>query len=255
MSLNFKLYSQYYDLLYEDKDYPSEVNYIADLINSYSTGSKTLLELGAGTGKHAFLLAEKGFQVTGIERSADMVAIAKNNVHSNVNIQIGDITDFNLNQTFEVATSLFHVISYLTENKDLINTFKNINKHLQLNGVFIFDVWHSSAVYHQLPEKRIKILKNDSVKITRNASPIIYTERNVIDVNYHIRIQDLHTLETHEITETHPMRHFSKPEIEILACATGFELVHTEEFKTKAAPSPETWGVCYILKKFKSLDN
>lgn len=73
---NFKLYSQYYDLLYEDKDYIAEANYIADLINTYRPHSKSILELGSGTGKHAFLLAEQGYKILGLERSADMVAIA-----------------------------------------------------------------------------------------------------------------------------------------------------------------------------------
>ena len=45
------------------------------------------------------------------------------------------------------------------------------------------------------------------------------------------------------------MRHFSTPEIKLLAYTTGFELLHAEEYLTKAAPSEKTWGVCYILKK------
>jgi hypothetical protein len=45
------------------------------------------------------------------------------------------------------------------------------------------------------------------------------------------------------------MRHFNKPEIELLSYLSGFEIIHTEEFQSKAIPSNDTWGVCYILKK------
>ncbi|KQC02421.1 class I SAM-dependent methyltransferase [Pedobacter sp. Hv1] len=249
MDNNFKLYSQYYDLLYQDKDYDAETAYVVGLINTYSPASKSIVELGAGTGKHAFRLAKKGFKVLGIERSADMVGIAKKLENPQIEFQVGDITNFQVAEQFDVATSLFHVISYLTANEDLIQTFENVHAHLKPNGIFIFDVWHSSAIYHQVPEKRTKILSNQDVKVLREANPVIYPERNVVDVNYQINIQDLHTNEAQQINETHPMRHFSRPEIELLAYATGFELLHTEEFETKAIPSTATWGVCYVLKK------
>lgn len=249
MTTNFKLYSQYYDLLYADKDYVAEVGYINQLIKTYKPFSKTILELGAGTGKHAFLLADKGYTVLGVERSEEMVTIANQKKNENVSFEIADITKFNLNQTFDVATSLFHVISYLTDNKSLLQTFKNVHQHLNEDGLFIFDVWHSSAVYHQIPEKRTKVLQNDHIKVIRNANPVIYSEKNVVEVNYNIAITNFTNKHTETIEEKHPMRHFSKPEIELLAYATGFELLNTEEFLTSSAPSTNTWGVCYILKK------
>ncbi len=249
MDDNFKLYSQYYDLLYQDKDYDAETAYVVGLIESFSPASQSIVELGAGTGKHAIRLANKGFKVVGIERSADMVAIAQKLENPQLTFHVGDITNFKVDEQFDVATSLFHVISYLTTNKDLIQTFENVHAHLKPNGIFIFDVWHSSAIYHQVPEKRTKVLSNQDVKVIRNAHPVIYPEQNVVDVNYEINIQDLHTNEIQQINETHPMRHFSRPEIEILAYATGFELLHTEEFETKALPSTNSWGVCYVLRK------
>jgi len=48
------IYSQYYDLLYQDKDYVGEVKYVDNLIAKFSEGkSKTILDMGCGTGKHA----------------------------------------------------------------------------------------------------------------------------------------------------------------------------------------------------------
>lgn len=249
MTTNFKLYSQYYDLLYADKDYVAEVGYINQLIKTYKPFSKTILELGAGTGKHAFLLADKGYTVLGVERSEEMVAIANQKKNENVSFEIADITKFNLNQTFDVATSLFHVISYLTDNESLLKTFKNVHQHLNKDGLFIFDVWHSSAVNYQIPEKRTKVLKNDAIEVIRKANPIIYSEINVVEVDYDIKITNLKNQTSELISEKHPMRHFSKPEIDLLAYATGFKLLNTEEFLTAMAPSTHTWGVCYILQK------
>ncbi len=249
MSQNFKLYSQYYDLLYQDKDYQAEVHYIDQLIHQYRTKSTRILELGSGTGKHANLLAAKSYSIVGLERSAEMVAIADKTKAEKVNFKIADITNFQISQSFDVAISLFHVISYLTNNESLINTFKNVHRHLNEKGLFIFDVWHSSAVNFQVPEKRTKTLQNEIIQVTRHANPIINTEQNIVEVNYSIEVKDLKDGTITNIDESHPMRHFSRPEIELLAYATGFEVIHSEEFLSKAIPSVETWGVCYILKK------
>ena len=54
------LYSQYYDLLYSDKDYGKEVEYIDSLIKENSNNTQTILDMGCGTGKHAELLCDKG---------------------------------------------------------------------------------------------------------------------------------------------------------------------------------------------------
>ena len=72
----FDAYSRYYDLLYRDKDYAAEVDYIDRLLQRHGVSGKDLLEFGSGTGKHGRLLAERGYRVTGIERSAEMVAQA-----------------------------------------------------------------------------------------------------------------------------------------------------------------------------------
>ncbi len=249
MDNNFKTYSKYYDLLYQDKDYVSETNYVLDLIKNYAPNSKSILELGSGTGIHAELLSRQNFEIVGIERSPEMVAIANKNANDKTSFKIADITYFHLGQVFDVAISLFHVISYLTNNNSLIKTFENVNAHLNKGGIFIFDVWHSPAVHYQTPEKRSKIFKNEEVEVVRNAIPVIYHEQNVVEVNYEINITDLtdHTISI--VNEQHPMRHFSKPEIELLAYATGFELVESETFLTKTKPSNDTWGVCYILRK------
>jgi len=249
MNQNFNLYSQYYDLLYKDKDYLEETEYLVGLINKYSSQSKNVIELGSGTGKHANLLAGKGYQVLGIERSAEMVEIANQIKKDGVDFQVADITNFKTDLSFDVALSLFHVISYLVDIEQLIKTFENVNRCLNKEALFIFDVWHSTAVNFLLPEKRTKIFQDKNLKVTRNATPIIYPELNIVEVNYDIFVKNLRDGSTNFFQEQHPMRHFNRQEIELLAYATGFEIIHNEEFLSGSLPSKHTWGVCYILRK------
>ena len=45
------------------------------------------------------------------------------------------------------------------------------------------------------------------------------------------------------------MRHFSLPELDLLAQVAGFERINVEEWLTGAPPSEATWGVCLVMRK------
>lgn len=246
---NFQKYSEYYDLLYRDKDYKSESQYVINKIKQFSPESRMILELGCGSGSHAQFLCEAGFKVTGVERSEEMVDAAKSKHIPGFNPLIGNISTYRLTQKFDVAISLFHVISYLNDNKSLIDCFKTTYNNLDSKGIFIFDVWYSPAVYHQKPETRIKRLENNKIEIVRLSEPEMESEKNLVAVNFEVLIKDKTSHISKTIKEKHLMRHFTIPEIKMLASTTGFEVVLVEEFLTQNPPSRDTWGVCFILKK------
>ena len=162
---------------------------------------------------------------------------------------IKDCSEFNLDKKFDAVISLFHVISYITENNKLIKTFQNVYNHLKQNGIFLFDVWYSPAVYNLKPETRIKRIENEELKIVRLAEPFLNYNKNIVDVNYEVIIEQKSSEKITRINETHPMRHFSFPEIQLLASFCGFEIVEAEEWMTGKKPTENTWGVCFILRK------
>ena len=248
-SENFNAYSRYYDLLYKDKNYTSEANYVVQLIKANHNTATQILELGCGTGNHAAILCKEKYRVTGLERSAEMVELAKQKKIENFEPIVADITNFSINNKFDVAVSLFHVISYLTSNNQLVECFKTVNKHLNEKGIFIFDVWYTPAVYMQKPETRVKRISDNAIQGTRIAESTIHFNENVVDVNYEIHIQNKANGITEVYQEKHPMRHFSIPEIALLAELTNFTVIKTEEFGTQEKPSENTWGVCFVLQK------
>lgn len=246
-SSNFNSYSVYYDLLYRDKDYEAEVDYVTNVLHRFGIKGKELLEFGSGTGKHGRLFAQRGYQVTGIELSPEMVA--KSETIPGFSCQQGDICSLKLGHTFDVVLSLFHVLSYQTTNASVQAVFASATEHLETGGLFVFDVWYSPAVYFQKPEVRIKRISDEAIEITRIAEPILFPNENRVDVNYTIFVRDLASGSIETFTETHPMRHFSLPELDLIAQISGFELVGVEGFLTGERVSEETWGVCFILKK------
>jgi len=243
---NFGLYSLYYDLFYKDKDYLGEADYVFKKLKRYLPFVQDVLELGIGTGNHAELLMKKGLNIVGIELSELMASQARK---KGIHCYVKDCSEFSLGRKFDAVISLFHVISYINENEKLIKTFRNVNQHLNVGGIFLFDVWYSPAVYHLKPEIRIRRIQNDKLRITRLAEPKMLYNSNVVEVNYEIIIENKQDGSTTYFNEIHSMRHFSLPEISILASFCGFEIIETEGWMTNEIPSEKTWGVLFILRK------
>ena len=164
----FGSYSRYYDLLYKDKEYAKEADYIHGLIQQYAPKTRTLLDLGCGTGKHDFLLAEKGYSVHGVDMSETMLQEAKkrkpakdSKLKSMPEFSQGDIRNFRLDKKFDAIISLFHVMSYQVTNKDLTDAFQTAKHHLNDGGIFIFDCWYGPCVITEKPLVKVKTLEDE----------------------------------------------------------------------------------------------
>jgi len=246
----FNNYAKYYNLLYKDKDYVRETAYIHKLINRFSIFPvESILDLGCGTGNHAALLSKMGYFIDGVDLSEEMISIAQTKECDKLQFFRGDIASIDLKKEYDVIVSLFHVISYITNSKDLEDVFHNISRHLKKNGILIFDCWYGPAVLTQKPEVRVKRLEDENFAITRIAEPIIYPNENTVDVNYEILIKDMSTKEYEKVYETHKMRYFFRPEIESILKQHQLSLLHCEEWMTGNQIGFETWGVCWVIRK------
>lgn len=248
---NFHRYSAFYDLLYADKDYAAEADYVVHALGP----ARSVLELGSGTGRHGRLLADRGFDVLGVELSAEMAAEAQRRScdagHSTGSFacEVGDLRSFRAGRRFDAVISLFHVISYQTGNDDLAAAFETAADHLAPGGLFLFDVWHGPAVLSQQPGVRTKEAADAERRVRRTATPKLDTNLGTVRVDYNIEGEDLATGEAARFEETHLMRYLFPTEIGFLAAAAGFEQESSEEFLTGRPPSPDTWGVAYLLRK------
>ncbi|HSA05958.1 MAG TPA: class I SAM-dependent methyltransferase [Candidatus Gastranaerophilales bacterium] len=252
----FKNYSAYYDLLYQDKDYNGEVEYIEKLVKKHADNPKNVLELGCGTGKHAALLAEKGYNVLGVDLSSTMLEIAESrkallnsDIANRLEFNLGNVQNVEFNRKFDVILSLFHVSSYQTTNEELQNYFLTAEKHLEPKGIFVFDSWYGPAVLTEKPEKRTKVFENTLLKIARTAQPVLYPNENTVDVNYDVVIEDKTTSKVEKIAETHKMRYLFLPEAKIMLENAGLSLIDSEEWITGKELGFNSWSSCFIAGK------
>ena len=242
---SFEDYAAYYDLIYKDKDYEKEVDFIEDIFGE--SKPKKILEVGCGTGSYTKILVEKGYKVTAVDVSGDMLKIASEKC--DCKFIKGDIRDITLNEKFDTCIAMFAVMGYITENAEIIKALNNIRKHLKPNGIFVFDVWNGLAVLRLLPEQRIKEVENDEIRIIRFAVPNLRAFEQICEVNYKLIILNKRDNKLKEINEKHVMRFYFPQELKYYLENAGFEVLKICPFLDLNGKVDESvWNMCVIAR-------
>jgi len=215
--------AMYYDAIYADKDYGSEVSFIEDAFRQHGSNPRHILELGCGTGNYTRALLKRGYDVTAVDVSIHMLDVARSKC--NCRLIREDITKISLGDRFDGCIAMFAVMGYLTEDEDVVRALRKVREHLNPGGLFIFDVWNGLAVVHHLPEVRVKEVNGELVRLTRIAVPALNAAAHTCEVNYTLFVEDMVSSKILKFTERHIMRFFFPREIALLLKNAGFEIL------------------------------
>jgi len=245
-------YAAVYDLIYEDKDYVSECDLIERVVPRIpSAGAAKVLDLGCGTGRHAACLAARGYSVTGVDRSADMLRIAQARVRERqheVSFHLADIRSLRLKQQFDLVIMTFNVLGYQPTCRNAVRALSTARHHLRAGGRVIFDVWYGPAVLAQLPQPVTKTVANCQTVINRTATPALNVKCRLCEVWYHLEESGPRGViaETHEL---HVIRYFFPEEIERALNDADLRLVDLSAFPdAQRRADTSTWSVMVIAR-------
>lgn len=106
------------------------------------TTNKSVVDFGCGQGRHSIELAQRGYDVTGVDYVEKNIELAeKTNFSSkNLNLVVGDCRTVTLNRQFDVALCLYDVIGTYVDDDNNRQILNNIYSHLKPNGVAIISV-------------------------------------------------------------------------------------------------------------------
>jgi SAM-dependent methyltransferase len=249
-------YADVYDAIYRGKDYGGEAELIERLLARYGGAvSGRLLDIGCGTGKHAFALARRGFDVTGIDRSPFMLQHARGTaaaeaaaVRKTPRFIEADARELALGERFGTVLMMFTVLGYQYEDADLMKALGAVRAHLDRGGLFMFDVWNGLAVRAEGPQTRTARATLGGCDVIRRSSTRVDETRQLCHVNFEISRTDAGGA-TKIWSEDHTLRYFFPAELASTLSSCDLKLIDLRRFPDGEAPPDErAWNIIGVAR-------
>jgi SAM-dependent methyltransferase len=189
-----------------------------------------ILELACGSGRVLLPLAQEGYEVTGVDSSAAMLAIARTQIEAaglgaRCTLEWQNIITLHLEQKFRLAFIALGSFAHITMRKEQMQALKAIHAHLSPGGTFIIDISNSDARYledlggqmlHQATRER-----DDGTFLTHFVSPATATDRHLLELT-HFYEEHRQGGPVHRTTVTTHLYLFERNEMELLLERAGF---------------------------------
>ena len=238
-------FAEVYDTFMDNIPYEEWAEYLINILNEYSINDGLVLDLGCGTGKLTRFLAEKGFDMIGVDYSYEMLDIAKNQSKEDILYLLQDMREFELYGTVKGIYSACDCLNYIMEEEELKQVFALANNYLDPGGIFVFDM--------NTPYKYRELLAENTFTETRDEGSFIW--ENYFDEEEQINEYDL-TLYIKEedgrfqrFEEAHYQRCYELKTIRTLLEEAGLELIGMYDAYTKVPVSEESEKVLFVARE------
>jgi len=133
----------FYDDLMEHVSYGKWIRYLEERFRELDVSPGRILDVACGTGTPTLMLAERGFNVLGIDRSWDMIKLARAKTaesERDVPFFVQDMRAISLSVEVDVVLCLYDSLNFLLRDEDLDAAFQSAYRTLSPGGLYIFDV-------------------------------------------------------------------------------------------------------------------
>ena len=141
-------FAQYYDLFYRNKNYDKEVNFLVKIIGN----RKSILDVGCGTGIHMKLLADRGYVVSGMDKSLEMLSIARERLGDGYHLYNDDILNFKSSSSYDAIISMFAVFNHLNGIDEFEKGIRHFYEYLNDGGIMVIDLHNGRSNGNKLEE-------------------------------------------------------------------------------------------------------
>jgi ubiquinone/menaquinone biosynthesis C-methylase UbiE len=138
----------YYDTIYSKLvDYESQADYLEQIFAKHGK-VKSILDVASGTGNYTLIFARRGYAMTGLDLSDEMLKVARKKAGSAKNPQFFkmDMRHIRLPDRHDAVTVLFGGFGYLHDYQDVEKFLRGARSHLNRGGLLVFEFWQNSGI-------------------------------------------------------------------------------------------------------------
>jgi SAM-dependent methyltransferase len=223
-------------------DYAGWVDYVEEIFRRNGLNPGLVLELGCGTGSATVLLKNRGYEMIGLDASAEMLSIARLKDADILYIN-QDMRNFELYGTVDAVVSLCDSMNYILTRKGQKAVYRLVNNYLNPGGLFIFDM--NTAYKYSAIGNRTVCRKSDGNYIIWNNR--WYQEQRINEYRLTLFVKNGQLYE--RFLETHYQRAFDTAEIKEMLTGAGLEFVGAFGNKTFEEPGSKAGRVFYVARK------
>jgi SAM-dependent methyltransferase len=146
--------SEHYHKLYAYRDDHEAAEFVSRLITWLQpAGGSSILDLGCGSGRHSRCLASMGFDVTGLDLSAESINLARQSECSNLHYRRQDMRQPFGTDTFHHVFNLFTSFGYFENPAEDLTVIQNVANSLKEGGHLVLDYMNVVHVQSRLKEE------------------------------------------------------------------------------------------------------
>ena len=252
-STSFRLVAPLYDTIMRDVPYRHWVRYLRKILNVRGIAPTSVLDLACGTGSVSCILAEDDLDVVGVDLSPAMIEVARTKAAKKklrIQFEVQDAAQLSLNRRFDLCISFFDSLNYITEPASLADAFEGIFRHLNPNGLLVFDVNTEYALANSFFDQN-NLESRDKLRYIWRSEYDAATKLCEISMRFFNR--EKNGIDS-EVRETHLQRAYSEEDIREMMNAAGFVNIVTYNAYSLTPVSERTDRMFVVASKPQDLN-
>lgn len=259
--MQYEDFAYVYDTFMDATPYEEWCERLARLIGKYGVSGpirdaedvlesekNLVVDLGCGTGTLTELMYQRGYDMIGIDNSAEMLNVAmekRAESGSEILYLLQDMRELELYSTVGTVVSVCDSVNYILEEEELLETFSLVNNYLYPGGIFIFD-FNTDYKYREII---------GDATIAENREDCSFIWENYYDPESALNEYDLTVFVQEEddlfrrFTETHYQRGYTPEQMCRLIEQAGMSLVEMKDADTEGEVTAESQRVYVVARE------
>ncbi len=225
------------------------VPWVVASFERFGASPRSLVDVACGAGEFAVAMARRGLEVTGVDQSPEMLALARRSAESSgvaVSFLEQDMRELRLPAPRDAATCLYDSLNYLVNEDEFAQALAAIGRALREGGLFLFDMNTLRGMATKWTNRAWLVRDVDDELEVHQTEFDYDTGMATIRINAFLQRQgDLFE----RIREVHRERGYPLPVIDAALASAGFEILGRWSTPEFAEVTPESGRVFYTARR------